>query len=151
MLKSLDELQPPFASTADAFTPDIDDTTSLAGEAERVLDPLVTCAFVPGAGRDIVVMGFADVLLEEEVAVEGVEGDFLTATEHDVACDVVDACAFYGAATACVGKLADELETVEVPEDHSAIVGGGQKSGEGFGDCEDVDRCFVAEEGGAWC
>lgn len=74
----------------------------MASEAEGILDPLVAGAFVPCTRGDVVVVGFADVLLEEEIAVERVERDFLAAAEHDIACDVVDACAFYGAATTAV-------------------------------------------------
>lgn len=84
----------------------------MACKDKVALEPLVTRAFVKCAGEDIVVVIDADVLVEDQVAVEGVECDFLAAAEHDVAGDVVDACAFDWAS---VSQLSDEFESVQIP------------------------------------
>ena len=63
----------------------------MAGENEVALEILVAGAFVEGAGSDEVFALDADVLVEDEVAVEGVEGEVRSAAEHDGAGDVVDA------------------------------------------------------------
>ena len=64
----------------------------MAGEDEFALAPFVADAFVEGEGGDAVgvVVAVADVLVEEDLAVEGCDDEAGGTGQRNVACYVVD-------------------------------------------------------------
>ncbi len=152
---------PPARALPDRLPPHIHHPPPMAREHELVLEPLAAACRslvertrmykVLGRrrrrrrGRFVLGGGAADVLVEDELAVEGIQQNVLPRAEHHVAGRVVDPGALDGPRE---GQLADELEAVEVPEEGDAVLRDGEDRAEGLGHGDVSDGGLVSEEGG---
>lgn len=89
MVQLADQLK--FApAAADDLGPDVDHAARVPGQDELALQPFVVRALVEDTGKDAVLVGFANRLVEEDRAVQRIQRDSAAAADHDVSRHVVD-------------------------------------------------------------
>lgn len=83
----------------------------MPGKDQILLQILVPSTFIKRTGRDHLVAFGTNMLFEEKIAVEGEEGDFGAAAEHDYARDIIDSGALYAIRIYYTSRLRIETYT----------------------------------------
>lgn len=115
----------------------------MAGKYEIVLKPLVVGPLVKRARVHKIVDLGTYVLVQDQGPVDAVKNHVRAATEHDLARHIVDRRALH---LPSKGQFANELESVEIPQEGLAVRGDGDEGAESFGHGNDVYWRLVPEK-----